>query len=46
MFSKAQATLKKVTVTEAMIMNVLDVVKNTFIVFTVDAIKKIEEAYV
>lgn len=43
---KSASNIEKVTVTEAMIMNVLDVVKNTFIVFTVDAIKKIEEAYV
>lgn len=43
---KSANNIEKVSVTEAMLMNVLDVVKNTFIIFTVDAIKKIEEAYV
>lgn len=43
---KSASNIEKITVTEAMFMNVLDVIKNTFIVFTIDAIKKIEEAYV
>ena len=38
--------IEKVTVAEANLFNVCDVVENTNIVITVDAIKKIEEAYV
>ena len=38
--------IEKVTVAEANLLNVCDVVENTNIVITVDAIKKIEEAYV
>ncbi len=38
--------IEKVTVAEAGLLNVCDVVENTNIVITVDAIKKIEEAYV
>lgn len=38
--------IEKVSVAEAGLLNVCDVVENTNIVITVDAIKKIEEAYV
>ena len=38
--------IEKVSVAEAGLLNVCDVVENTNIVLTVDAIKKIEEAYV
>ena len=38
--------IEKLTVAEASLLNVCDVVENTNIVITVDAIKKIEEAYV
>ena len=38
--------IEKVSVAEANLLNVCDVVENTNIVITVDAIKKIEEAYV
>ncbi len=43
---KSASNIQKVSVAEAMLLNVLDVVKNTYLLFTVDAIKKIEEAYV
>ena len=38
--------IEKVTVAEANLLNVCDLVENTNIMITVDAIKKIEEAYV
>ena len=38
--------IEKLTVAEVALLNVCDVVENTNIVITVDAIKKIEEAYV
>ncbi len=38
--------IQKLSVAEANLLNVCDVVENTNIVITVDAIKKIEEAYV
>ena len=44
--SEERYNIEKVTVAEANLLNVCDVVENTNIVITVDAIKKIEEAYV
>ena len=38
--------IEKVTVAEVNLLNVCDVVENKNIIITVDAIKKIEEAYV
>ena len=38
--------IQKVSVAEARLLNVCDIVENTNVVFTLDAIKKIEEAYV
>ena len=44
--NRVAGNIQKVSVTEARLLNVCDVVENTNIVFTLDAIKKIEEAYV
>ena len=38
--------IEKVSVAEAKLLNVCDIVENTNVVFTLDAIKKVEEAYV
>ncbi len=43
---KATNNIQKVTAQDVALLNVCDVVENTFIVFTKNAIKKIEEAYV
>ena len=43
---KATNNIKKVSAQDVALLNVCDVVENTFIVFTKNAIKKIEEAYV
>jgi large subunit ribosomal protein L4 len=43
---KATNNIKKVSAQDVALLNVSDVVENTFIVFTKNAIKKIEEAYV
>ena len=43
---KATNNIQKVTAQDVALLNVADVVENTFIVFTKNAIKKIEEAYV
>lgn len=43
---QATGNIQKVSVSEAMLLNVSDIVKNTYLVFTKNAIKKIEEAYV
>lgn len=38
--------IQKLSVAEARLLNVCDIVENTNVVFTLDAIKKVEEAYV
>lgn len=43
---KATNNIQKVTCVDAMLLNVAQVVENTYLVFTKNAIKKIEEAYV
>lgn len=43
---KATNNLNKVSVVDASLLNVAEVVENTYVVFTKDAIKKLEEAYV
>ena len=43
---RATNNIQKVTAQDVALLNVADVVENTFIVFTKNAIKKIEEAYV
>lgn len=43
---KATNNIKNVTTVDASLLNVAEVVENTYIVFTKDAIKKLEEAYV
>ena len=43
---KATNNIQKVSAQDVALMNVADVVENTFLVFTKSAIKKIEEAYV
>lgn len=43
---RATSNIAKTTCVDASLLNVAEVVENTFIVFTKDAIKKIEEAYV
>ena len=43
---KATNNIQKVTAQDVALLNVADVVENTFLVFTKSAIKKIEEAYV
>ncbi len=43
---RATNNLEKVTCVDAMLLNVAQVVENRYLVFTKDAIKKIEEAYV
>lgn len=43
---KATGNIQKVSCVDAMLLNVAQVVENTYLVFTKNAIKKIEEAYV
>lgn len=43
---KATGNIQKVTCVDASLLNVAEVVENTYIVFTKNAIKKLEEAYV
>ena len=43
---RATSNLPKVSCVDAGLLNVAEVVENTYIVFTKDAIKKLEEAYV
>ena len=43
---KATNNIQKVTAQDVALLNVCDVIENTYIVFTKNAIKKIEEAYV
>ena len=43
---KATNNIQKVSAQDVALLNVTDVVENTFLVFTKNAIKKIEEAYV
>ena len=43
---KATNNIQKVSAQDVALLNVCDVVENTFLVFTKNAIKKIEEAYV
>ena len=43
---RATGNIEKVTCQDAMLLNVAQVVENKYLVFTKDAIKKIEEAYV
>jgi large subunit ribosomal protein L4 len=43
---KATNNIHKVSVVDASLLNVAEVVENTYVVFTKDAIKKLEEAYV
>ncbi len=43
---RATGNIQKVSCEDAMLLSVADVVENTFVVFTKDAIKKLEEAYV
>lgn len=43
---RAVANIQKVTVADALLLNVNEVVKNKYLVFTKSAIKKLEEAYV
>ena len=43
---RATGNIEKVTCQDAMLLNVAQVVENRYLVFTKDAIKKIEEAYV
>ena len=43
---RATANIKKLKCVDVSLLNVAQVVENTFVVFTKDAIKKLEEAYV
>ena len=43
---KATNNIQKVSVVDAKLLNVAEVVENTYVVFTKNAIKKLEEAYV
>ena len=43
---KATGNIQKVSVSDASLLNVAQVVENTYVVFTKNAIKKLEEAYV
>ena len=43
---RATANIKRVSCTNASLLNVAEVVENTYVVFTKNAIKKLEEAYV
>lgn len=43
---RATANLQKVSCVDASLLNVAEVVENTYLVFTKNAIKKLEEAYV
>ena len=43
---RATANIKKVSCVDASLLNVAEVVENKYLVFTKDAIKKLEEAYV
>ena len=43
---KATNNIQKVTCQDASLLNVAQVVENTYLVFTKNAIKKLEEAYV
>ena len=43
---KATGNIQKVSVADASLLNVAQVVENTYVVFTKNAIKKLEEAYV
>ena len=43
---RATNNIQKVSVVDASLLNVAEVVENTYVVFTKDAIKKLEEAYV
>ena len=43
---KATNNIQKVSVVDASLLNVAEVVENTYVVFAKDAIKKLEEAYV
>ncbi len=43
---RATANIQKVSCEDVMLLNVAQVVENTYLVFTKDAIKKLEEAYV
>ena len=43
---KATNNIQKVSVVDASLLNVAEIVENTYVVFTQDAIKKLEEAYV
>ena len=43
---RATANIKKVSCVDASLLNVVEVVENTYLVFTKNAIKKLEEAYV
>ena len=43
---RATNNLEKVSCVDAALLNVAEIVENTFVVFTVDAMKKLEEAYV
>ncbi len=43
---KATNNIQKVSVVDASLLNVSEVVENTYVVFTKNAIKKLEEAYV
>ena len=42
----ATANIQKVKCADASLLNVAEVVENTYVVFTKSAIKKLEEAYV
>ena len=44
--NRVASNIQKVSVAEAKLLNVCDIVENTNVVFTLDAIKKVEEAYV
>ena len=46
MVNRVSSNIQKLSVAEANLLNVCDIVENKNIVFTLDAIKKIEEAYV
>ncbi len=43
---RATNNLEKVSCVDADLLNVAEIVENTFVVFTADALKKLEEAYV
>ena len=43
---KATNNIQKVSVVDASLLNVAEIVENTYVVFAKDAIKKLEEAYV